>query len=63
MATPISNAKKKKGMPSTDGQEPIKLRENKAHMLLSHTPGLDVKGDDKMIFGSTREAENSLKKV
>ena len=49
----------------TDEQTPIKLRENKAHMLLSHTPGLDVKGDDEMIFESTnfRKVENSLKKV
>ena len=38
----------------TDKQTAIKFRENKADILLSHTPGLDVKGDDEMIFGSTK---------
>ena len=39
---------------ATDEQTAIKFRENKAD---SHTPELDVKGDDEMIFGSTKLQE------
>ena len=41
----------------TDCQEPIKLKEKKADMLLSHTPGLDVKGEDKLLIGSRKLLE------
>ena len=45
----------------TNEQTPIKLRENKAHILLSHTPGLYVKGDDKLLIGSRKLLEGCPK--